>query len=132
LLVAGTGKDTFVYDTVGDSAGTTHDTISGFNVGSDMIELGESAPDVLDTAVTSGALGLTNFDTDLAHYIGASHLSAHGAVLFTPTHGGLAGNTFLIDENGVAGYRAGQDIVIELTHSVNLASLSLANFETAA
>jgi VCBS repeat-containing protein len=133
LLVAGSGSDTFNYVAVGDSTSTTHDTISGFNTSLDMIALlnGLSGVTVINTAVTTGHLSNTGFDAGLAHDIGAAQLSAHGAVLFTPNSGGLAGDTFLIiDENGVAGYQASQDIVIQLTNGVSLASLSIANFET--
>ena len=109
--------------------------ITGFNASLDMIELKGSlaAVSVVNAAVTTGALGASTFDTNLAHFIGASQLSAHGAVVYTPTSGNLVGDTFLIvDANGVAGYQAGQDLVIELSHGTNLASLGLSNFETAA
>jgi ELWxxDGT repeat protein len=134
LLVAGSGADTIADNAVGDSTSTTHDTISGFNTSLDKIDLLHSLTGVtvINTAVTTGLLSNVTFDANLAHDIGAGQLSAHGAVLFTPSSGGLAGDTFLIiDENGVAGYQASQDIVIQLTHGVSLASLSLSNFETA-
>jgi VCBS repeat-containing protein len=133
LLIAGSGADTFNYVAVGDSTSTTHDTIAGFNTSLDMIALlnGLSGVTVVDTAVTTGNLSNSGFDASLAQDIGAAQLSAHGAVLFTPNSGGLAGHTFLIiDENGVAGYQASQDIVIQLTGGVGLGSLSTANFET--
>ena len=42
-----------------------------------------------------------------------------------------AGDTFLIiDENGVAGYQASQDLVIELINGTHLSALSLSNFES--
>ena len=45
-------------------------------------------------------------------------------VLFTHGEG-----VHIIDENGVAGYQAGQDIVIDLgSTATNLSSLSTANF----
>jgi ELWxxDGT repeat protein len=129
-LYAGTGADTFGYDAVSDSTSTIRDIIDGFNTSLDKFNL-PSGVTVIDTAVTTGNLSNTNFDRALAHDIGAAQLSAHGAVLFTPSTGGLAGDTFLIiDENGVAGYQAGQDLVIQLTHGVSLASLSLSNFES--
>jgi Ca2+-binding RTX toxin-like protein len=134
-LFAGSGADTFAYYAASDSTSTTRDIIDGFNTGLDKIELlsGLSGVTVINTAVTTGNLSSANFDRALAHDIGAAQLSAHGAVLFTPSTGGYAHDIFLIiDENGVAGYQAGQDLVIELTHGVNLASLSLSNFETAA
>ena len=132
-LYAGSGADTFAYAAVGDSTGATFDTITGFNTGSDKIDLIGSLSGVtaIDAAVATGVLGPTNFNTVLAHDIGAGQLQAGGAVLFTPSSGGYAGGTFLIiDENGVAGYQAGQDLVIELSHGVSLASLSVSNFET--
>ena len=58
-------------------------------------------------------------------------MQAHGALLYTPTGGTYAGDIFIvINENGVAGYQAGADLVIELTHGVNLSSLNTANFES--
>lgn len=134
-LFAGSGADNFVYYAAGDSTSTTRDIIDGFNTSLDKIELlgGLNGASVINNAVTAGNLSSANFDRALAHDIGASQLSAHGAVLFTPSTGGYAHDIFLIiDENGVAGYQAGQDLVIELTHGVSLASLSLSNFETAA
>jgi VCBS repeat-containing protein len=133
LLLAGSGTDTFAYNAVSDSTSTTHDTINGFNTSGDLIDLlnGVTAPTVINTAVTTGNLSNANFDRALAHDIGAAQLSAHGAVLFTASTGAYAGDTFLIiDENGVAGYQASQDLVIEMTHGVNLSSLSLSNFES--
>jgi Ca2+-binding RTX toxin-like protein len=134
-LYAGSGADTFAYGAVTESTSTGYDVISGFNASLDTFALIGSLTGVttVNAAVTTGSLGTGNFDAGLAHAIGASQLSAHGAVLFTPSSGGLSGDTFLIiDENGVAGYQAGQDLVIELTHGTNLASLGLSNFETAA
>jgi Ca2+-binding RTX toxin-like protein len=129
-LFAGSGADTFVYNAVSNSTSTAFDVIDSFNTSLDKIELlgGLSGVTVINTAVATGNLSAANFDRALAHDIGASQLSAHGAVLFTASTGGYAHDTFLIiDENGVAGYQAGQDLVIELTHGMNLASLSLSN-----
>jgi Ca2+-binding RTX toxin-like protein len=134
-LFAGSGADTFAYGSVADSTSTGYDAINGFNASTDLIDLqgSLSGVTVLNAAVTTGTLGSNNFDAALQVDIGASQLSAHGAVLFTPNGGGLAGHTFLIiDENGVAGYQAGQDLVIELAGGTNLSSFSLTNFETAA
>ena len=69
------------------------------------------------------------FDHDLAAAVNAAHLKAHEAVLFAPTGGSLAGDTFLIiDANGVAGYQASKDYVIHLTNAVHLADLSVHDF----
>ena len=68
----------------------------------------------VDAAVTTGALSTATFDSDLAAAVGASQLGAGHAVVFTPNSGTLSGDHFLIvDANGVAGYQAGQDYVIE-------------------
>jgi hypothetical protein len=45
-----------------------------------------------------------------------AHLLAQSAVLFTPNAGTLAGKSFLIvDDTGVAGDQAGQDLVFNVT-----------------
>ena len=128
---AGTGQDTFAYSAVADSTSTGHDTIVGFNALTDTFELeGPALPEAIDPAVTTGKLQTSAFDADLAQYVGANQLHAGDAVLFTPSTGNLSGHTFLvIDENGVAGYQAGQDLVIELTSATNLSHFGLANFE---
>jgi Ca2+-binding RTX toxin-like protein len=132
ILNGGTGFDTFVYYAVSDSTSTSHDTIIGFNAATDHFQLTQTLsalPQAIDTAVTAGTLATTHFDADLAKYVGASQLHAGDAVLFTPNAGNLSGHTFLvIDENGVAGYQAGQDLVIELTGALNLSQLNTANF----
>ena len=59
------------------------------------------------------------FNSDLSHAADAAHLGKHHAVLFTPDSGDLSGTTFLvIDTNGVAGYQAGADLVIQLVSPV--------------
>jgi Ca2+-binding RTX toxin-like protein len=134
VLNGGAGYDTFVYYAVSDSTGTSHDTIIGFNTATDYFQFTQALsnlPKAIDAAVTTGALAESRFDADLAKYIGANQLHAGDAVLFTPNSGNLAGHTFLvIDENGVAGYQAGQDLVIEMTSAINLSQLGIANFHS--
>ncbi len=49
--------------------------------------------------------------------------------MFTPTAGTLAGQTFLVvDVNGVAGYQAGGDLLIDLQHPLNISSFGVADF----
>ena len=130
-LTGNGGSDTFIYSLVSDSTSSTHDTIVGFNALTDNFILQGNLMHVgaIDAAVTSGNLTNAHFDANLAVAIGASQLHASDAVLFTASSGGLAGHTFLvIDENGVAGYQAGQDLVIDVTGGTNLSQLSLANF----
>jgi len=127
-LNGGGGSDSFVYASAAESTSTTRDVITGFDALSDNFDL-SFAVNAVNAEVMSGALGIGHFDTDLASAIGASQLGAHDAVLFTPTSGNLAGDTFLIiDVNGQAGYQAGQDLVIQLDSSTNLGSLSTADF----
>ena len=55
-------------------------------------------------------------------------LAAH-AVLFKPDSGTLHGKTFLIvDVNGVAGYQAGADLVIQLVTPAHLTSIDAGDF----
>jgi Ca2+-binding RTX toxin-like protein len=131
VMTSGGGADQFYYTYVSDSTSTNHDTIHGFNaVGDSFVMVGSMAlPNAIDAAVTTGKLTSAAFDTNLSQAVGASQLHPHDAVLFTPTLGNLAGHTFLvIDENGVAGYQAGQDLVVDITGATNLLHLGVGNF----
>jgi Ca2+-binding RTX toxin-like protein len=126
-LNGGTGCDTFVYYAVSDSTSTSRDTITGFNAATDYFQMTQSVstlPKAIDTAVTVGALATSHFDADLAEYVGANQLHAGDAVLFTPNSGNLSGHTFL------AGYQAGQDLVIELSGAADLSQFDIANFHS--
>jgi Ca2+-binding RTX toxin-like protein len=128
LLNGHGGGDTFVYGAVTDSTGAGHDIITGFDALTDHFDLA-STVDAVDAAFSGGRLRLDHFDHDLARAVDSTKLAADHAVLFTPDSGSLAGHTFLIvDANGVAGYQAGQDLVIQLEDASNLASLSTGNF----
>lgn len=114
-LAGGAGADRFVYSSAADSTGSHYDVIRGFDGYSDSFDV----PGVItgiDAAVNHGALSSTSFDANLSADLNASHLAAHHAVEFTPNSGSLAGDHFLVvDANGVAGYQAGADLVIELS-----------------
>ncbi|HEV2562729.1 MAG TPA: bluetail domain-containing putative surface protein, partial [Rhizomicrobium sp.] len=113
-LTGNGGADHFVYNVVSDSTSTGYDTISGMNFSADRIDVTFSVTGI-DTAVTSGALSTSSFDSNLSTAL-SGHLNADHAILFTPNSGTLSGQTFLIvDANGMAGYQAGQDLVIHLT-----------------
>jgi len=128
VLTGGSGHNSFVYDAVVDSTGPGFDTISQFNVKSDMIDLWFQVTG-LDHTVSSGALTQGSFDANLAAALGADQLHAGHAVLFAPTSGDYVGETFLVvDANGIAGYQAGQDLVIEFDHTAHLDHFKLANF----
>ncbi len=128
LLYAGSGTDTFSYSAALDSTGITRDVIFGFDASADHIDIPGSI-NAIDTAVTTGMLSTTHFDTNLANAIGAAQLAAHDAILFTPDSGNQSGNTFLVvDLNGTAGYQAGQDLVIQLEGATNLGALAAGTF----
>jgi Ca2+-binding RTX toxin-like protein len=117
----------FIYQAASDSTDANYDTITGFE-SNDTFKLWYSVTGV-DAAVTTGALSTATFDADLAAAIGSSQLAVHHAVIFTPDSGTLAGDHFLVvDANGVAGYQAGQDLVIELTSSSS--TIATFNFTT--
>jgi Ca2+-binding RTX toxin-like protein len=127
-LNGGGGSDTLVYGAVNESTSTTHDVITGFDALADRFDL-SFAVNGIDSEVSTGHLSNGTFDANLASAIGASQLGVHDAVLFTPTSGSLAGDTFLVvDANGQAGYQAGEDLVFQLDTPTNLASLSTGDF----
>jgi Ca2+-binding RTX toxin-like protein len=122
----GGANDQFVYNHVSDSTSSNYDTIVGFNAAGDTIniETGLGGVAAFNTEVTTGLLQTAHFDADLATAIGANQLGAHDAVLFDPSSGNLKGQLFIIiDQNGVAGYQAGQDLVIDITGATNLSHL---------
>jgi hypothetical protein len=126
-IAAGGGADTFVYTSASQSTGVSYDTISGANWSVDKFDLNGSAVTLIDPAVTTGSLSTATFNADLAAAVGASHLAADAAVLFTPSAGTLAGHTFLVvDENAVAGYQAGSDLVFNVTGAKG--TLTIGNF----
>jgi hypothetical protein len=112
VLEGRAGADTFVYRSAADSTSLAHDRIVGFVFGEDLIDL-PGSHDAFEVK-SGGALSLASFDEDLAAAM-AGTLEAMEAVLFTADAGDLAGRLFLIvDQNGAAGYQAGEDFVIEL------------------
>jgi Ca2+-binding RTX toxin-like protein len=119
ILTGGAGADIFTVQTVQQSTGANYDTITDINFSVDQLALdqGGFGPTVINAAVNTGTLDSgANFDSDLAAAVGGSELSENGAVLFTPDAGTLSGHTFLIvDHNGIAGYQAGADYVIDVT-----------------
>jgi len=127
-LIGGTGADRFSYGAASDSTSTRHDAILDFDAAVDKIDTWFTVTGI-NTALTTGALNSgTNFDANLTTAIG-SHLAAHHAILFKPNSGSLSGTQFLIiDANGIAGYQAGADLVIELATPAHLSSLGVGTF----
>jgi Ca2+-binding RTX toxin-like protein len=122
VLAGEGGRNVFNYASAAESTGATFDTLAAFNIGStDTIHL-PFIPGAVDAAVTTGALSRATFDANLASAIGAGQLGVGAAVVFTPDSGDLATHHFLIVEaNGIAGYQAGQDYVIQLGAGSDLA-----------
>ncbi|HTQ13823.1 MAG TPA: calcium-binding protein [Rhizomicrobium sp.] len=119
--------DQLFYKAVADSTSTTFDNVIGFDTAHDVFKLFTSVSGV-DANVTTGSLSNASFDSDLAADIGSGQLAAGHAVVFTASGGDYNGHTFLIvDCNGVAGYQASQDLVIELTNPSSL-TLTTSNF----
>lgn len=127
-LTGGAGADTYVYFGVSDSSSTSYDTIYGFDFNADKFDLQVGVTGI-NATVASGQLSQNSFNSDLAAALGAAQLGANHAVLFTPTGGSLAGETFLVvDANGTAGYQAGQDMVFHMENNANIGSIDTGDF----
>jgi Ca2+-binding RTX toxin-like protein len=114
LITTSGSADILVYGGAADSTSTGFDIVTDFNVAHDKFDLPGTVAGISAT-VASGALDAAHFDADLAAALDASHLAASNAVIYTPNSGSFAGKTFLVvDLNGVAGYQAGHDLVVEL------------------
>ncbi len=137
LLNGGTSRDHFKYgdasasggSIAAQSTGSSFDTITGFSQhDTDQFVLWFAVTGI-DATVAGGHMSKATADADLSTAITAGALDVHHALLFTPTTGDQQGDTFLIvDANGVAGYQAGQDLVIRLDAPVALAHLTTADF----
>jgi hypothetical protein len=113
-LKGGGGADVYSYRGASDSTSTGYDTIDGFEFGSDTLDL---PGDHDDCGRIGGALSLASFDSDMAAAMAG--LSAGHASFLEVTAGDLAGHLFLVvDQNGIAGYQAGEDFVIEFVNSI--------------
>ncbi len=125
-LRGGAGNDTFTYLAAHDSTSTTRDLLLDFDAAHDKIDLWFTVSSI-HAAINTGTLSTGSFDSQLATAVGA--LASHQAVLFTPNAGNLAGHTFLVvDVNGVAGYQAHADVVIDLEQPTNIGSFGLGTF----
>jgi hypothetical protein len=98
---AGTGVSTFLYTVASDSVTGGIDTIDGFDFAKDHIQVN---------------------GTDVAGFAALARphdLAAGGAGLLEAAHGVIY---LVIDANGVAGYQAGADYEIKLTHAADVPS----------
>ena len=130
-MSGGAGRDVFLFNAVSDSTGPARDLIREIRFGEDKFDF-TVVPSAIDAAVNTGTLNALTFDDDLEAAIGASQLGAGHAVLFDPSAGTLNrdGHFFLIvDANGIAGYQAGEDYVVEIQNLLSgPGTLTLANF----
>lgn len=128
LLTGGGASDTYVYATAAESTSKAFDTVDGFDGNKDLFDV-DIAVAARDADVSVGTLSRPTFDADLAAAIGATALAANNFVIFNPSAGGFSGSTFLVvDQNGIAGYQADDDLVIQLTNASHLGGFDTADF----
>jgi Ca2+-binding RTX toxin-like protein len=128
FLSGGANIDTFVFLAASDSSGKKYDTIDGLNGQIEFLDVLNPVTG-RDADISGGALSRASFDSDLALKADAAHLLAGHVVLFKPSTGTLAGHNFLVvDQNGIAGYQTGADLVIDLTNATHLADISNTTF----
>jgi hypothetical protein len=124
-LIAG-GTDLFRYIAAAQSTSAGHDTIVGFDAAVDRLQVWSGVAAV-DAPVTTGTLSAAAFDSDLATAMAG--LAAGHAALFKADGGALAGQQFLVvDTNGLAGYQAGNDLVVRLDKATNLDQFGAGTF----
>jgi Ca2+-binding RTX toxin-like protein len=130
VMDGGAGRDRFHYGPKGGpeaSTGTSYDTIVNFDASEDKIGFHFTVNQV--NAVGSGHLSDATFETDLANAVGSGQMSANQAALFNPDSGDHSGETFLVvDQNGTAGYQAGEDYVIRLDSALNMQDFGTGSF----
>jgi Ca2+-binding RTX toxin-like protein len=115
MLDGGAGGDTFRYNSAAESTGLAHDVLTGFDYSVDRLDLA-GTHDSFDS-LNGGLLDSATFNADLAAAMNGI-LDANEAVFFTADSGDRAGSIFLIvDQNGIAGYQAGEDYVFDVTAS---------------
>ena len=120
-----------VFTSVSDSTGIHRDRISDFSFapGDNNKFDFPVTPSSVATPVTTGRLSLQFFEADLSAAIGAGQMSAGQAVLFSPSFGdlgALGADVLVVDANGIAGYQAGADYVVQLNSPTG--TLTLDNF----
>jgi Ca2+-binding RTX toxin-like protein len=116
VLVGGDGGDLFLYTAVAESTSIGFDRIVGFDYRTDKIDLPRAVGHFSDAV--SGTLSTATFDENLAAALNGV-LGAYEAAAFQATSGDMAGRLFgIVDANGVAGYQAGEDYVVEFVAPV--------------
>jgi Ca2+-binding RTX toxin-like protein len=114
-LTGNGGNDTFVYAQVSDSTGPEYDQISDIDFSHDHIAVDSGVPNAIDPMIV-GDINIEHFNKSLEHIVGAQQLGIGDAVLLQVSGGEIDGRVLLIiDHNGIAGYQADQDYVIDVT-----------------
>ncbi|HEY5720971.1 MAG TPA: Ig-like domain-containing protein [Allosphingosinicella sp.] len=115
MLDGGAGSDTLRYGSAAESTGLAHDVLVGFDYSVDRLDLAGTHDSF--ESLNGGQLDTASFDADLASAMNGV-LGVNEVVFFTADSGDRAGSNFLIvDQNGIAGYQAGQDYVFDVTAS---------------
>ena len=139
-IEGGEGSDTLIlsnnrnlrltFTAVSESTGAGRDIINYVHFAPNLNNRFDfpTVPTSIAASVTIGSLDEGLFDIHLAQNIGAAQLGVGQALIFDPDQGDLAnGHTFLIvDANGIAGYQAGGDYVVQI--DIFLGTLTLDNF----
>lgn len=136
-VTGGLGGDTLddihksIYHDVAESTGVNYDTIEHFDLtgASNQVFRGIDKPAAFDAAIANAAISTATFDADLAAAVGTAQMAAGDAVVVHVTSGTLSGQVFLVvDHNGVAGYQADADWVLDLSTGTNPAHISTGIF----
>ncbi|HLO48110.1 MAG TPA: Ig-like domain-containing protein, partial [Kamptonema sp.] len=123
-LTGGTGADTFIFQ-FGESSVSASDLITDFAIGSDKIDLltqggaAINAPSLFSRAANSTATTLENVITQVFTDVdgalaGNQALGINSSALVVATTGSIA-DTYLVINDGNAGFQASNDLVINLT-----------------
>lgn len=125
--IGGGGDDTFVFESAADSSGVNFDTVVGANFNNhDVFDVPIAVTNFVTFA--GGTLDAASFDADLTATM-SGVLTAGRAVLYTATAGSYAGQRFVVvDQDGIAGYTAGADLVFLLESPAQIAQLGIDDF----
>jgi Ca2+-binding RTX toxin-like protein len=113
-LTGGAGVDTFVYTTLTDSLAAAPDRITDLVAGTDKIDVATLPAAILQGASFTAA-GTGNLGTDIAAALtaGGGTFAANGAAVVTIT--GTGAGTYMVINDGTAGYLAADDAVVNIT-----------------
>ncbi len=121
IMTGGGGADTFIYNNWVESTFGQRDKILDFNTAADTFQF-----DVEVTAVDPMASGSVTSSGDLAALVSGQFGASH-AMLVNVTGGSLSGRMLLlVDGNGVAGFQAAGDYVLDVSGIVG--TLTVADF----